>query len=269
MTQTNQNAHKFSLIRRRPPKMSKFLSSLRNYTGSQANLPRPSPRAFCLTAHRLLNSEPQSRYARGGYHPVSVGELYNNSYKVVRQLGWGQYSTVWLMNDTRLVPLHLYKYFRFWFIYLASFRDNKLVAMKVMVGDMTCPEVRGGWDELGNLMTLRVTNPQAPGFGHVCHCQLLDSFTHEGPNGNHTCLIIEAMNLSMFDVFRSSGRGVSLPLPLVKRVCSHILLALQYMHEECGIVHTGELNLSFQLPRYIEYSLQISKTTTSLLVAWH
>lgn len=37
----------------------------------------------------------------GGYHPVKVGELYNSGrYVVVRKLGWGHFSTVWLVRDT-------------------------------------------------------------------------------------------------------------------------------------------------------------------------
>ena len=37
----------------------------------------------------------------GGYHPVKIGELYNTGrYVVVRKLGWGHFSTVWLVRDT-------------------------------------------------------------------------------------------------------------------------------------------------------------------------
>ncbi len=35
----------------------------------------------------------------GGYHPVKVGETYNNTYKIVKKLGWGHFSTVWLATD--------------------------------------------------------------------------------------------------------------------------------------------------------------------------
>ena len=39
-------------------------------------------------------------YKTGGYHPVRVGELYENGrYKVIRKLGWGHFSTVWLVQD--------------------------------------------------------------------------------------------------------------------------------------------------------------------------
>ena len=40
--------------------------------------------------------EGQEGYRKGGYHPVTVGEIYNNRYEIIRKLGWGHFSTVWL-----------------------------------------------------------------------------------------------------------------------------------------------------------------------------
>jgi serine/threonine protein kinase len=40
------------------------------------------------------------QYCKGGYHPVQVGEEYKDGkYTVVRKLGWGHFSTVWLSRD--------------------------------------------------------------------------------------------------------------------------------------------------------------------------
>ncbi len=36
----------------------------------------------------------------GGYHPVKIGDLFHSRYHVVRKLGWGHFSTVWLCWDT-------------------------------------------------------------------------------------------------------------------------------------------------------------------------
>lgn len=35
----------------------------------------------------------------GGYHPVKIGDLFNGRYHVIRKLGWGHFSTVWLCWD--------------------------------------------------------------------------------------------------------------------------------------------------------------------------
>lgn len=44
--------------------------------------------------------EDMQDYKKGGYHPVHVGDTFNESrYTVVRKLGWGHFSTVWLAHD--------------------------------------------------------------------------------------------------------------------------------------------------------------------------
>lgn len=37
----------------------------------------------------------------GGYYPVRIGDVFNGRYHVVRKLGWGHFSTVWLCWDMR------------------------------------------------------------------------------------------------------------------------------------------------------------------------
>ena len=109
-----------------------------------------------------------------------------------------------------------------------------MAAMKILIGDLTIAEKEGGWDELGMLKVIQEKDPQSLGYRHIC--QLLDNFTHQGPNGNHICLVLEAMSFSVLDVY--DALPGAMPLPLLKRVCKHVLRALQYLHE-CGIIHTG------------------------------
>ena len=40
-------------------------------------------------------------YLSRGFHPVRLGDIYGH-YKIVRKLGAGSYSTVWLAEDVRL-----------------------------------------------------------------------------------------------------------------------------------------------------------------------
>jgi len=41
-------------------------------------------------------------YVKGGYHPVKIGDTFSDDrYVVVRKLGWGHFSTVWLAKDTK------------------------------------------------------------------------------------------------------------------------------------------------------------------------
>ena len=49
-------------------------------------------------------------YCKGGYHPVQIGDSFSDGrYTVVRKLGWGHFSTVWLAKDQKSVrPLVLF-----------------------------------------------------------------------------------------------------------------------------------------------------------------
>jgi serine/threonine protein kinase len=53
-----------------------------------------------LGAAKRFEENPE-RYCPGGYHPVHLGDVFDDRYVVVRKLGYGQYSTVWLARDMR------------------------------------------------------------------------------------------------------------------------------------------------------------------------
>jgi serine/threonine protein kinase len=55
---------------------------------------------FCSSHTWVLIMWSFADYCPGGYHIVKVGELLNNRYSVIRKLGWGHFSTVWLCKDT-------------------------------------------------------------------------------------------------------------------------------------------------------------------------
>jgi hypothetical protein len=51
-------------------------------------------------------------YTFGGYYPVRLGEVFNGRYHVIRKVGWGHFSTVWLCWDVigkRFVALKIVK----------------------------------------------------------------------------------------------------------------------------------------------------------------
>lgn len=46
------------------------------------------------------DTEDLEKYEAGGFHPVHLGDLYDDGrYKVVHKLGAGGFSTVWLARD--------------------------------------------------------------------------------------------------------------------------------------------------------------------------
>lgn len=46
--------------------------------------------------------EGKDAYRLGGFHPVYIGDVYNERYEILRKIGYGQYSTVWLVKDLTL-----------------------------------------------------------------------------------------------------------------------------------------------------------------------
>jgi serine/threonine-protein kinase SRPK3 len=159
------------------------------------------------------DEEDSEDYCKGGYHPVSVGEQYKDGkYTVVRKLGWGHFSTVWLSRDNT---------------------TGKHVALKVVRSAAHYTET--ALDEIKLLNKVVNANKDNPGRKHVV--SLLDSFTHRGPNGNHVCMVFEVLGENLLGLIkRWNHRGI--PMPLVKQITKQVLLGLDYLHRECGIIHT-------------------------------
>ena len=164
-------------------------------------------------AETTADEEDSEDYCKGGYHPVYVGETYNNGkYVVVRKLGWGHFSTVWLSRDTA---------------------TSKHVALKVVRSAAHYTET--AIDEIKLLNKVVQANPNHPGRKYVVG--LLDSFEHKGPNGVHVCMVFEVLGENLLGLIkRWNHRGI--PMPLVKQITKQVLLGLDYLHRDCGIIHT-------------------------------
>ena len=61
-----------------------------------ASMEQLTPRDFYLAGPEV---ESPDRYQPGGYHPVHLGDVYHQRYRVIHKLGFGTYSTVWLARD--------------------------------------------------------------------------------------------------------------------------------------------------------------------------
>lgn len=164
-------------------------------------------------AETTADEEDSEDYCKGGYHPVSVGEQFKDGkYTVVRKLGWGHFSTVWLSKDNI---------------------TKKHVALKVVRSAAHYTET--AVDEIKLLNKIVQAKPDHPGRKHVV--SLLDSFEHKGPNGTHVCMVFEVLGENLLGLIkRWNHRGI--PMALVKQITKQVLLGLDYLHRECGIIHT-------------------------------
>ena len=48
---------------------------------------------------KVIDMEAQKEYRIGRFHPVEFDDVINARYRVLRKLGYGCYSTVWLAED--------------------------------------------------------------------------------------------------------------------------------------------------------------------------
>ncbi len=75
---------------------------------------------------------------------------------------------------------------------------------------------------------------------------MLDNFEVPGPHGPHLCLVYEPMREPLGQFQRRWENGV-LPTALLKVYLRFLLRGLDYLHSECQIIHTGELELYLTL----------------------
>lgn len=152
-------------------------------------------------------------YVPGGYHPCFIGETYKDGkYTLVRKLGWGHFSTVWLARDN----------------------DKQChVAMKIVRSAKHYTET--AVDEIKLLDKVTTLDLQHPGHQHVI--QLLDTFTHKGPNGVHVVMVFEVLGENLLGLIRRyKHRGI--PIVFVKQIAKQLLLATDFLHRKCGVIHT-------------------------------
>lgn len=98
-----------------------------------------------------------------------------------------------------------------------------------------------------------------------CVVKLLDYFKHSGPNGHHVCMVFEFLGDNLLTLIKYSGyRGV--PLPMVKEICFHILVGLDYLHRKLSIIHTDLKPENILLLSMIDPSKDPCKSGTPLIL---
>ncbi|XP_058499642.1 SRSF protein kinase 3 isoform X1 [Solea solea] len=177
----------------------------------------PPPPELCPPPAQLLGSDDEeqedpSDYCKGGYYPVKIGDLFNGRYHVVRKLGWGHFSTVWLCWDLQ---------------------RKRFVALKVVKSAAHYTET--ALDEIKLLRCVRDSDPSDPHRETIV--QLIDDFKISGINGVHVCMVLEVLGHQLLKwIIKSNYMG--LPLVCVKTILRQVLQGLQYLHTKCKIIHT-------------------------------
>uniref|UniRef100_T1JE83 non-specific serine/threonine protein kinase n=1 Tax=Strigamia maritima TaxID=126957 RepID=T1JE83_STRMM len=145
-------------------------------------------------------------YCHGGYHPVKLGDLFENRYLVIRKLGWGSFSTVWLCQDLQ---------------------DTRFVALKIVRSAPLFAKVA-----LREIELLKCVEHHNTGHHHKnAVVRFLDDFIITGVNGTHICMVFNILGQNLSKIKK-------IPLAQVKNIIKSLLENLDYLHNTCKIIHT-------------------------------
>ncbi|CAM9500353.1 unnamed protein product [Ectocarpus fasciculatus] len=173
--------------------------------------------------------EGKEGYKVGGYHAVKLGDVFADRYIVVKKLGWGHFSTVWMARDDRR----------------ASPSAPKYVALKVQKSADHYTEAAR--DEIDLLQTVRANaqtltelasdDPTGELDPDCRTVQLMDCFDHVGPHGRHVCMVFEMLGCNLLSVIkRYNYHGI--PIRIVKSMARQMCQGLDFLHRVCNIIHT-------------------------------
>lgn len=157
-------------------------------------------------------AESLEKYRPGGYHPVMVGDLLHDRYRIVDKLGYGGYSTVWLARDT-----HMERY----------------VAVKVGIANSLPQETK-----ILRALSAPASVPSSVCAGLDSIPVPLDEFEVTGPNGTHPCCTMTPARCNLRDVSFSR----LFPLDVARALSGGLILAVAYVHSQ-GYVHGGKLRV--------------------------
>lgn len=150
-----------------------------------------------------------------GYFPISIGQTpLAGRYSILRKLGWGMGSTVWLSRDTL---------------------ESQFVAIKILTAVQSENNFKGAFGELSILQKISTARPTHPGSHHVT-C-LKGHFVLDGAETQHQAFVTEVLGSTLRNMRRQQPGG-TFSIPTTKRVTKQILQALDYLHTECGVIHT-------------------------------
>lgn len=79
---------------------------------------------------------------------------------------------------------------------------------------------------------------------------LLDSFSIDGPEYEYRCLVHPLLFESVWE-FLHRNPVQRLPEPIVAFTLHRLFLALDYLHTECRVIHTGTLPISITYYGYL------------------
>lgn len=178
-------------------------------------------------------------YRPGGYHPVKVGEVYNQRYVVIKKLGWGHFSTVWMVKDRKAAASNSKE--QFFALKVQKSAEHYTEAAMDEVELLDCIHKERKKSKAAMERGAGKDNDGVTAESIVEYSQyaatLHDSFFHTGPNGRHMCMVFSMLGNNLLSVIKAYNyRGI--PIPVVKNMIRGICKGLDFLHRKCQIIHT-------------------------------
>ncbi|KAJ5609440.1 hypothetical protein N7528_010007, partial [Penicillium herquei] len=174
-----------------------------------------NPNFIRIPASQKIEEETIPGYVAARYYPTQIGEILKSRYQVVGKLGFGTSSTVWLARDMDY---------------------RRYVTLKIFIKAASLGQQLD--DELNIYKRMGAVSQKHPGHKYVR--SLLDSFDIDGPEDKHRCLVHPGPplweNVLSF-LYRNPIQR--LPTTILVVLLHRLFLALDYLHTECKIIHTG------------------------------
>lgn len=188
------------------------------WTAGLDSLKSRNDEPFQHVYEHIDNVEVLESYCVGGYHPVTIGDIFNARYRVVHKLGHGTFSTIWLAQDQKM---------------------NRFVALKVCTADSDPREI-GVLEKLSSNNRSQGANSQKA-MTPLVH----DKFYTEGPNGAHPCYVTEPARMSLSEA-KHGSRSSLFQLDVARALAVQVALAVEYVHSQDyvhGDIHLGNVLL--------------------------
>ncbi|OQE02810.1 hypothetical protein PENVUL_c038G01502 [Penicillium vulpinum] len=189
------------------------LSALRSVFRTTSRPSQASSRrsVVSLPVETPIDEETLPHYDAKQFYPVHIGDFFNDRYRVTSKLGYGAYSTSWLCRDIQ---------------------HQSYVVLKVSTSLQKFPTATDR--EFRIYEHLAKINSAHPGQSLLR--ELYDSFELRGHTGNHRCLVLQPMHMTLLEMTTLNPKPFD--LPLLKMMLRRLLFALDYLHTETNITHT-------------------------------
>ncbi|RSL85190.1 hypothetical protein CEP51_003472 [Fusarium floridanum] len=176
-----------------------------------------SYRSFRFLLPNVGDTEEVERYESGGFHPVHLGDLFDEGrYRVVHKLGAGGFATIWLARDLL---------------------ESSWVALKIVLAEES-QSVEASATLAHNIVSESFHDSRFVTYERYFHI--------EGPNGRHLCLVLPVLGPSAYRV--SHYLESRIQPRLARNVALQAAEALADLHSR-GLCH-GDLtpaNIMFRI----------------------